>query len=154
MCLGWKVLVRVIGWGGIGREGRACRGKQKEVRALGCRNHLYPVGVGAKDRASPVRVIPPYDEVAARGAEHLDGGREALGVGGRARVQGEEGGSRGHVLIGMGINPTLLVSVLGAPLWIGVAFSEGDALGGHLGSTPGEEHAWRARPRGKRRGHP
>ena len=27
------------------------------------------------------------------------------------------------LLIGMGINPTLLVSVLGAPLWIGVAFS-------------------------------
>lgn len=27
------------------------------------------------------------------------------------------------MLIGMGINPTLLVSVIGAPLWIGVAFS-------------------------------
>nr|BAR16991.1 hypothetical protein [uncultured Mediterranean phage uvMED] len=27
------------------------------------------------------------------------------------------------LLIGMGINPTLLVSVLGAPLWIGVAFA-------------------------------
>jgi len=26
-------------------------------------------------------------------------------------------------LIGIGINPTLLVSVLGAPLWIGVAFA-------------------------------
>ena len=26
------------------------------------------------------------------------------------------------LLVGMGINPTLLVSVLGAPLWIGVAF--------------------------------
>ena len=27
------------------------------------------------------------------------------------------------MLIAMGINPTLLVSVIGAPLWIGVAFS-------------------------------
>ena len=27
------------------------------------------------------------------------------------------------MLIGMGINPTLLVSVIGAPLWIGVAFA-------------------------------
>ena len=27
------------------------------------------------------------------------------------------------MLVGMGINPTLLVSVLGAPLWIGVAFA-------------------------------
>ena len=27
------------------------------------------------------------------------------------------------LLISFGINPTLLVSVLGAPLWIGVAFS-------------------------------
>lgn len=27
------------------------------------------------------------------------------------------------LLISMGINPTLLVSVLGAPLWIGVAFA-------------------------------
>ena len=27
------------------------------------------------------------------------------------------------MLISMGINPTLLVSVLGAPLWIGVAFA-------------------------------
>ena len=27
------------------------------------------------------------------------------------------------LLISLGINPTLLVSVLGAPLWIGVAFS-------------------------------
>ena len=27
------------------------------------------------------------------------------------------------MLIGVGINPTLLVSVLGAPLWIGVAFA-------------------------------
>jgi len=27
------------------------------------------------------------------------------------------------LLIGVGINPTLLVSVLGAPLWIGVAFA-------------------------------
>ena len=27
------------------------------------------------------------------------------------------------LLVGMGINPTLLVSVLGATLWIGVAFS-------------------------------
>ena len=27
------------------------------------------------------------------------------------------------MLIGVGINPTLLVSVIGAPLWIGVAFA-------------------------------
>ena len=27
------------------------------------------------------------------------------------------------MLVGIGINPTLLVSVLGAPLWIGVAFA-------------------------------
>ena len=27
------------------------------------------------------------------------------------------------MMIGMGINPTLLVSVIGAPLWIGVAFA-------------------------------
>ena len=27
------------------------------------------------------------------------------------------------MLIAMGINPTILVSVIGAPLWIGVAFS-------------------------------
>ena len=27
------------------------------------------------------------------------------------------------MLVSMGINPTLLVSVLGAPLWIGVAFA-------------------------------
>lgn len=27
------------------------------------------------------------------------------------------------LMIGMGINPTLLVSVIGAPLWIGVAFA-------------------------------
>ena len=27
------------------------------------------------------------------------------------------------LLVGIGINPTLLVSVLGAPLWIGVAFA-------------------------------
>ena len=27
------------------------------------------------------------------------------------------------LLVGMGINPTLLVSVLGAPLWIGVSFA-------------------------------
>ena len=27
------------------------------------------------------------------------------------------------MLIGMGINPTLLVSVIGAPLWIGVSFA-------------------------------
>ena len=27
------------------------------------------------------------------------------------------------MLIGVGINPTLLVSIIGAPLWIGVAFA-------------------------------